>query len=254
MVRMISEWEERTGNRISFVLQAGDFEPHRDESDLVTMSAPAKYKRLGDFPDFHAGRASMPWPLYFIGGNHEPYGFLDTITDGGAIASNIHYLGRVGCVELGGCCVVGVSGIYGEERFYSTRPEPSEIATRSNKEYIYFNEEEIGRALDYTSTDILLLHEWPSSVIDPAHMAEFDEQRRSLRYDSIGNHYARMLLDLLEPKLLICGHMHKSYRNTIELPSGEHALLCGLANIEHGEDAVAFFELREGCAIREVGV
>jgi Icc-related predicted phosphoesterase len=245
MARMIEDWEERTGNRIAFVLQTGDFEPHRDDADVLTMAAPAKYKRAGDFPEFHAGRAALRWPVYFIGGNHEPYGYLDTMPDGGEVAPNVHYMGRVGSVELEGCCVVGVSGIYSEEHFFSVRPSPAEIGAHSNKDYIYFNEEDIGRALDYSSADIVIVHEWPVGVIDPSHVEEFESQCRGLGHDRIGNEYARMLLDLLAPKLMLCGHMHKAYRNRVELPDGEFAQVCALANVESGEGAVAFFGIGE---------
>ena len=75
MVALLRDWEEASGETLGFVLQVGDFEPHRHEDDLATMAAPSKYRQLGDFADYHSGRATMPWPVYFIGGNHEPTAF-----------------------------------------------------------------------------------------------------------------------------------------------------------------------------------
>jgi len=72
MVRLLSAWEGRAGRALAFVLQVGDFEPVRDQKDLDTVAAPMCYRKLGDFPDFHSGRATFPWPVWFIGGNHEP--------------------------------------------------------------------------------------------------------------------------------------------------------------------------------------
>jgi len=49
MHRQLRKLEARIGRSIHVVLQVGDFEPHRDEADLRTMAAPAKYKQLGDY-------------------------------------------------------------------------------------------------------------------------------------------------------------------------------------------------------------
>ena len=68
---------------------------------------------------------------------------------------------------LAGLKVVGVSGIYEEEKFQVNRPQFSQISSYSNKDYIAFTEAEIIQALDYKSTDILLLHDrkiWVSSL------------------------------------------------------------------------------------------
>src|SRR5690242_2689007 len=94
MIERLARWEDASGLRLGFVLQVGDFEPHRHAEDLATKTGPAKYRRLGDFPDFASGRAKFPWPVYAIGGNHEPYGWLDEMPHGGALAPNCTYLGR----------------------------------------------------------------------------------------------------------------------------------------------------------------
>ncbi|MDJ0554323.1 MAG: metallophosphoesterase [Microcoleaceae cyanobacterium MO_207.B10] len=75
MIGLLQNWENYSGQKLTFILQVGDFEPHRNEADLATMDAPTKYRKLGDFPDFYEQRSIFPWPIWFIGGNHEPYGF-----------------------------------------------------------------------------------------------------------------------------------------------------------------------------------
>ncbi len=198
------------------------------------MDAPTKYRKLGDFPDFYEQRAIFPWSIWFIGGNHEPYGFLDQINTGAEVTNNCYYLGRVGSVVLAGLKVVGVSGIYQEEKFHISRPKVDKINSYSNKEYIAFTEAEIIQALGYKSTDILLLHDWPANIINPADAQQFEQQRRSRGYyDMVGNEYARMLVDELKPKLVVCGHLHKSYRNKISLTSGDFTDICCLANGKH---------------------
>jgi len=252
MVRLLSEWEARTSNSIQFVLQVGDFEPHRNEEDLETMAAPAKYRELGDFPAFYSGEVLFPWPVYFIGGNHEPYGFLDTIPKGGPVLENCFYLGRAGVATLYGLKVTGMSGIYSPAKFESPRPRISDLKKRSNKDYTYFNQEDVERTLDFGRPDILLVHDWPARIIPYEDRGQFEQQRRSPNYTSVGNEYARVLMDLLSPRLMLCGHMHKKYRNRVTTKSGAAVDVCCLANVECGEDSVAFFRIADDGTIEEV--
>lgn len=245
MVRLVSEWERDTGNEIAFVLQVGDFEPNRNEADLESMAAPAKYRTIGDFPDFYFGEFTFPWPLYFIGGNHEPYGFLDLAPQGAVIAPNCFYLGRVGVVEIAGLKIVGMSGIFSEDKFEDQRPALSELGTRKKKDYTYFNKDDVDGALDFGRADVLLVHDWPAGIIAEADRSLFEGQRRSIRYNSVGNEYARLLMDLLAPRLLLCGHMHKRYGNKVSLRSGTVVEVCCLASVRQEQDSVAFFRIAE---------
>lgn len=250
MVRTLSAWEIKAKRRIDFVLQVGDFEAHRNEDDLATMAAPSKYRRLGDFHDFHENRARFPWPVYFIGGNHEPYGLLDTMVNGGEVCPNCFYLGRAGAVTLNGLRIGGLSGIYVEE-FLEGRPSVDEIHSRSNKDYVGFCKQDIDLIAEYGSLDVLILHEWPSGIIAPADEAEFEAQRRSMRYSDVGNEYSRLVMDLTGPELVLCGHMHKAYRNTVQLPGGKECFVCCLANVSQGKSAFAVFE-RDFESIKEI--
>jgi lariat debranching enzyme len=253
MVRRLAAWEKRARRALAFVLQVGDFEPHRDAEDLATMAAPAKYKVLGDFPDYVAGRAAFPWPVYFIGGNHEPYGFLDAEPDGFELVANCRYLGRVGVVEPHGLRVAGLSGIYRDEAFGVIRPPVASLGAVSNKAFAYFNERDVERALDLERADVLLLHDWPADVVDPADAAAFEQQRRSMRYDAVGNEYARLLVDGLRPRLVACGHLHKAYRAVVRHATGEVTRVCCLANVAQGGASVAVFRAADG-AIEEIAM
>ena len=55
MVRPLTDWERRTKQRLSFVLQVGDFEAVRDAEELASMPVPEKYRLLGDFPSVTSG-------------------------------------------------------------------------------------------------------------------------------------------------------------------------------------------------------
>ena len=159
MIRQLCGWGKARKKSLDFVLQVGDFEPHRDETDLVTMAAPAKYRDLGDFPAFARGDAQFPWPVYFIGGNHEPYGFLEILPDGGEVAPRCHYIGRAGLVEIGALRVAGLSGIFQPHLFNEKRPDVAQFGSKSNKDWIGWNEGDIEELLTLGRADIFLLHE-----------------------------------------------------------------------------------------------
>ncbi|WP_224248318.1 metallophosphoesterase [Hyalangium gracile] len=251
MVRLLQEWSRKSHRQLAFVLQVGDFEPHRHEADLATMAAPARYKHLGDFSEFHSRRARFPWPVYFIGGNHEPYGYLDSAPDGFELTLNCRYLGRVGTVETHGLRVAGLSGILQEETFRRPRPSVDRLGTVSPKAFAGFTEQDVERALALERADVLLLHEWPSGLVDPADEKDFEQQRRSMRYDAVGNEYARLVVEALQPRLVLCGHMHKAYRGALQLPSGRMSTVRCLDHVAHGASCFAVFRLTDG-ELREV--
>lgn len=253
MVSHLTAWEERSRRPLDFVLQVGDFEPHRHDADLATMAAPAKYRHLGDFAAYHQRRRRFPWPLYFIGGNHEPYGHLDLYPEGSALAPHCHYLGRSGVVELNGLRVAGLSGIHREATFTKSRPPLASMGDVSNKDFTFFNEQDVERVLALGRAEVLLLHDWPAGIIPPEEAAGFQGQRRSTSHDLVGNEYARLLVDALQPRLVLCGHLHRRYARTLQHPSGQRSLVRCLASVEQGDDAFAVFQCQEG-TLQEVAM
>ena len=253
MLGLLQSWEQKHQQSLSFVLQVGDFEAHRDLDDLMTMDAPTKYKSLGDFKDFYTGKAEFPYPLWFIGGNHESYGFLARFPNGTEIAHNFNYVGRVNAIELAGLKIVGVSGIYRPKLFeLDRRPSVSEIEYSSNKDYIGFNQTEISRAMDYEYADILLMHDWATGIISPTALTLFQQRYSNARYQEIGNEYARLLIEALQPKLVLFGHLHFSYRCCLPISSEVNSNICCLANVGQGKDSIAVFRITPELEIVEV--
>lgn len=249
MVGQVRAAAEKAGVEVEFVLQVGDFEPHRDEEDLATMCSPARYRKLGQFADFHRGQAQFPWPVHFIGGNHEPYGFLDRLKQGRA-AENCFFLGRVGRHEIGGLRVVALSGIE-RGRCLDGRPPIREIGTKRTKDYIGFTEAEVLQAANAGPADVLLLHDWPQGAVREADAHQFSYGHRSGSIETIGNASARFVVDELQPKWVLCGHMHRSYRSVIQHRGGRQSSFAGLAKVGMPE-AVAIFRREESGEVVEV--
>ncbi len=76
IIDAISEATGILGHTPDMVLQVGDAEALRDEMDLETVHVPNKYRSMGAFSALAPG--DLACPVYFIGGNHEPYEALDT--------------------------------------------------------------------------------------------------------------------------------------------------------------------------------
>ena len=250
MVGQVQGAAEKLGVEVEFVLQVGDFEPHRDEDDLATMCSPAKYRKLGEFADYHSGRARFPWPVHFIGGNHEPYGFLDRL-QAGQVAENCFFLGRVGRTKIRGLRVVALSGIE-RARCLEGRPPIREIRSKRTKDYIGFTEDEVLQAAHAGPADVLLLHDWPQGVVREADAHQFSFGHRAGSIETIGNASARFVVDELKPKWVLCGHMHRSYRNQIEHRGGTPTSFAGLAKVGMPE-AVAIFRREESGEVVELG-
>lgn len=232
MVRQVQALEQRIQRSFDFVAQVGDFEPHRHEDDLRTMAAPTKYKQLGDFPDFMRGWATFPWPVYFIGGNHEPYGWLEHYPLGFELIPNCSYLGRVGTIQLGGLRLSGLTGVFESELYEQPRPSVQEIDHVSNKHFIGYNEADLDQLLELPRPDVLLLHEWPEGLT----------QDRKYAHRAAGSEQARLLIELLKPSLVACGHMHRRHHAFWEHPDGTSTEIMCLGHIRDGEQAVAAYE------------
>jgi Icc-related predicted phosphoesterase len=231
MVRVVEAAAQAAGVTPAFVLQVGDFEPHRDAADLATMAAPARFRELGDFADFATGKAQFPWPIWFIGGNHEPYGFLDRVPAGTEVAANCVWMGRAQRHIIGPLSVAGLSGVEVEGAINTPRPPIEVIEKTRKKAYIHFTEDEIAALLSDEPVDVLLVHDWPrGAYTGDAGRRRADDAKR------VGNPWARLLVDTLRPKLVLGGHLHWRHRSVIGT-----SRFAGLANVAAGLPSVALF-------------
>jgi Icc-related predicted phosphoesterase len=193
---------------LDLVLQCGDAQPFRDEADLEYMHCPKKYRELGEFWGFHQCIEEFPVPLLFIGGNHEPWGYLDEHRNGGRLAPNIEFLGRAGIREVGGLRIAGISGNYSPEHFHAPHPSvPYPISRR--KEATYYNQDDVDKALEFGSADILLLHNWPD-LMNAARDAGWP-----VHWGQVGCEYLSLVVEALGPRWVFCGHMHFPARHRL---------------------------------------
>ncbi|MGH2543604.1 MAG: metallophosphoesterase [Ardenticatenaceae bacterium] len=224
LVARLDETIERLGAPLDFILHVGDFEPVRDESDLLTMSGPDQRRQLGSFHRVLSGELRYPAEVLFIGGNHEPYAWLEEFPDGGEIAPGIYYMGRASVIVRADLRIAGLTGIHSPKRY--DLPMPANWTERKTtlKEPTYFRKPHVDKLLAAGPVDILLTHDWPSGHFGP-----------------FGNWPTRALLDTLQPRLHLAGHIHRPARKTIIHPTGRETLFIALNHVGFGRDDIVLF-------------
>ena len=225
--------ELAAGIAIDFVLQVGDFEPHRNDDDLSSMYAPHRRKELGEFPAYASGEKRFPWPLYFIGGNHEPYGYLRQGPNGFTVADNVHFLGFAGTRNLSGLEVAFLSGIH-DDRYHDECRAAGQIVhtedTAGQRALSCFTARDVERLQDVKHPHVLLLHEWPLGLVRPEDHEPGEPRHRRLRWGETGVRRLRALVEQVEPAVVLCGHVHRRYRRVIAgsggTPINVHCMGC----------------------------
>lgn len=245
MIELLQIAEKKLGLSLEFVLQVGDFEPVRHEADLSSVAAPAKYLHMGDFPDVLSGQVTFPWPVHFIGGNHEPYAFLETLPLGGEVAHNCHYMGRAGFQNIGGVQVAGLTGIFSQLNHDKSRPQLANMPTASKKRWTYFNEGDVRRLEQSTKqpVDVLLLHDWPQGLVTAANIEALQRHNPRIAINGVGNAVGSALIKTLLPQLVLCGHMHIAHSALLPGSDGREIPVRCLASVQERMEAIAVFEI-----------
>ncbi|GII01361.1 metallophosphoesterase family protein [Planobispora takensis] len=227
----LARWSEAVRHArgpLDAILAVGDVEPNRDEIDAAGVHGPAKYRALGDFPEVARRKLDLGAPLYFIGGNHEPWPALDAEGPGWWSGGEAYFLGRAGVAEVAGLRVAFLSGIYAprvtdvpgapretiKDRNYYTRQELEQVAAAARRQ---------------GPVDLLLTHDWPSGIADP----DLGEH--------VGRPELRDLCERVRPGWYFCGHMHRPNRASI----GPSRVVC-LGHIRSGPAALALLERESG--------
>jgi lariat debranching enzyme len=240
-------WTQRHNAPLSFVLQVGDLQPVRDEGDLQSVATPQKYRTLGDFHRRWQEGYVFPWPLYFIGGNHEPFAWLDQYPDGAELMTGLHYLGRAGLVTLAGLRIVGLTGIHSALREGVPRPPVEEILNRNRKLYTFHNDWDVEKAMDFGCANVLLLHEWPRGALADEPESKWKEKLRGvLDIAGFGSEQGRLLIDALRPRLVLCGHMHMAHDCVIQQVDGWKTRVVCLPAVPYSYDAFRYFRISAG--------
>ena len=201
---------EQEGTPITAALQVGDMQTLQSPAELRFLNAPAHHREVGDFP-YYFSKGSVPYPTFFIAGNHEQWNLLARHPHGGELLPNLHYLGRVGTTTLDGKVVVGLSGIYSPTLFPTERPQ----GNKPGKHHRYYTQQDLTTLTHMTAVDILLLHDWPHihSLLDSSQEPQDPSLQEALQRDTGQKHLSDLVL-ALNPSFVFCGHRHRPFTLT----------------------------------------
>lgn len=206
--------------RPEFCLAAGDTEALRSTEEMDGVYGPAKYRKLGDFTRVISGEIKLP-PLFFTGGNHEPWPALDE-NGPGRWGLDTYFLGRAGITTIGGLGVANLSGIRSEK--VSPGQAQHRQTLRSRCYYVDAEVDQLLRAGRREPVTVLLTHDWPAGV------------GTSRNGGPAGDARIAELVSTLRPQVAICGHMH--HRQTARLGK---TTVESLGHIRGGRSAVELF-------------
>lgn len=108
----VAQFEQAKDRKVDLLLLCGDFQALRSRHDFDSLNVPAKFRQLGTFHEYYAGKRVAPVLTIVIGGNHEASNYMWELYHGGWLAPNIYYLGAAGSVIVNGLRISGASGIY----------------------------------------------------------------------------------------------------------------------------------------------
>jgi len=211
----------KSSSPIELILVCGDFQSLRSEADFSSLHVPAKYKRLGDFSDYHQGTKTAPILTIFIGGNHEASNLLSEHYLGGYIAHNIYYMGHEGVVNFKGYRIGGVSGIYNYHDYKKARYERLPYNEDDIRSVYHIREIDTYRLLLLDSSqrdmDIFLSHDWPQRIWDYG-LERGQQLLRIKPYFSsdmasgkLGSPPLRTILDHIQPTFWFAAHLHVKF-------------------------------------------
>lgn len=225
------------GRAIDQVLAVGDVEAFQRADDHRRKSA--KRGMPAEFVEYAEGRRRFPWPLAFVGGNNEDFEALFDLSEGGELAPNVRYLGRVGAVKLAGLQVGFLSGIHAPRFLEAPRVRPRSLETAKHEGY--FRREELDRALALKHLDLLLTHEWPRGLLPPR--PKGSPPVPGMPSPWVGNPLARALVERVRPKWLLCGHSHRAFAATMKHPDGRVTRVACLDQAARAETSVFWLEV-----------
>lgn len=194
VAEVLHEAESLLG-KVDAALCVGDLEPNRNARDAAGVATGKGHRRwVGEYPRVLRGEIELPAPLWFIGGDHEPWATLDS-RGPGEISPGIHFMGRAGVRDVCGLKVAFISGVRGiaTEGDIFSRHGRDERACWVRAEMIALE-----RAIrKHERIDVLMSHDWPDEVLGEAGDPEL------LRMSALS-----------EAPLHVCGHRHRRAEST----------------------------------------
>ncbi|KAI1454765.1 lariat debranching enzyme, C-terminal domain-containing protein [Annulohypoxylon moriforme] len=242
----------RGWDSLDLFIIGGDFQAVRNAKDLSVMSVPAKYRELGDFPEYYSGEKKAPYLTLFVGGNHEAAAHLWELYYGGWVAPNIYYMGAANVLRFGPLRIAGMSGIYNETHYDRAHYERLPMGRNHIGSFYHTREFDVRKLLQLREqVDVVLSHDWPKGIEHHGSTISLFKWKPYFEKDSIdgklGNPAAAYVMDRLRPAYWFSSHLHCKFPAIKKYESPSKAELAGKQEeqekqksaVEFGQRAVA---------------
>ncbi|KAJ0386253.1 hypothetical protein COL922a_004774 [Colletotrichum nupharicola] len=198
---------------VDILIIGGDFQAARNAADLTVMSVPAKYRELGDFWEYYAGRRVAPYLTVFAAGNHEAAAHLWELYYGGWAAPNIYYLGAANVLRLGPLRIAAMSGIWKGFDYRKTHHERLPMGPDEIKSFYHVREVDVRKLLLVREqVDVGVSHDWPRGIErwgdEKALWRMKPDFERESKDGTLGNVAAEYVCDRLRPPYWFSAHLH----------------------------------------------
>lgn len=219
MYASVERYEKENQVQIDFVLVCGDCQTIRHTDDLRCIAIPDKYKEIGDFHEYYAGKKKIPKLTIFVGGNHEASNYLMTLPYGGWVCDNFYFLGYSGVVRYRGLRIAGISGIYNSYSYNRGRFEEMPLNNDTLRSIYHtrrldvFRLQLLSKIANNDHIDVFMSHDWPAKIYEYGNVDQLLRFKPAFRRDvesrnGLGNPKTSPLVDLLKPRRWFAAHLH----------------------------------------------
>jgi lariat debranching enzyme len=203
------------------------------------MSAPARFREIGDFHEYYSRARVAPYLTIFVGGNHEASNYLWELYYGGWVAPNIYYMGAANVLRLGPLRIAGLSGIWKGYNYNKPHHERLPYNSDDVKSIYHVRELDVRKLLQIqTQIDIGISHDWPRGIEwlgnHKALFAVKDLFEADAKAGTLGSAAARNVLDRLRPPWWFAAHLHVKFAALVN-----HEVVLDSTEISNGASAEA---------------
>ncbi|KIM28711.1 hypothetical protein M408DRAFT_68931, partial [Serendipita vermifera MAFF 305830] len=209
----LEKLELQTNQKVDALIICGDFQAIRNQSDLLCMAVPQKYRQLGQFHEYYTGSKKAPVLTIVIGGNHEASNYMWELYHGGWLAPNIYYLGGSGCVRLNGIRIAGASGIFKDHDYNLGHYERIPFDNSSLRSVYHVRAHDVLKlSLLSPGPEVFISHDWPEGIYRHGDTAALLRTKPFFKPDiekgELGNPHMMDVLKLLRPLWWFSAHLH----------------------------------------------
>ncbi|CEL61804.1 Lariat debranching enzyme OS=Schizosaccharomyces pombe (strain 972 / ATCC 24843) GN=dbr1 PE=3 SV=2 [Rhizoctonia solani AG-1 IB] len=228
--KQINDLENRNNYKVDLLLINGDFQAIRNHQDLLCMSVPDKYKKLGAFYKYYTGEEKASVLTIVIGGNHEASNYMWELYHGGWLAPNIYYTGGSGCVKVGDLRIAGASGIYHEKDYRLGHHERMPYDKSNLRSAYHVRFYDVMKLRQLSSPDVFMSHDWPVDITRYGDVAGLLKRKPFFKSDiekgELGSPPMMDLLRSLRPSYWFSAHLHCKFEALVnhEPEAGESSV------------------------------